>query len=49
MLFIFIDFMLGLMNIAFYMTKGAFINALVAGFCFGMGTATALNEILDDF
>ena len=47
MLFIFIDFMLGLMNIAFYMTKGAFINALAAGFCFGMGTAMVLDKILN--
>ena len=49
MLFIFIDFMLGLMNIVLYMTKGAFINALVAGFCFGMGTAILLGKIFDKF
>lgn len=49
MLFIFIDFMLGLMNIMLYMTNGAFISALVAGFCFGMGTALTLNKILDRF
>lgn len=49
MLFIFIDFMLGLMNIALYMTNGAFINALAAGFCFGMGTAMALDKILNKF
>lgn len=47
MLFIFIDFMLGLMNIALYMINGAFISALTAGFCFGMGTAMALNKILN--
>lgn len=47
MLFIFIDFMLGLMNIALYMTNGAFISALVAGFCFGMGTAMTLDKILN--
>ena len=46
MLFIFIDFMLGLMNIALYMTNGAFISAFTAGFCFGMGTAMALDKIL---
>ena len=49
MLFIFIDFMFGLMNIALYMTNGAFISALTAGFCFGMGTAMALNKILNKF
>ena len=49
MLFIFIDFLLGLMNIALYMTNGAFISALVAGFCFGMGTAMALDKFLNKF
>lgn len=39
MLLVFIDFMLGLMNIVLYMTNGAFINAFVAGFCFGAGIA----------
>ena len=49
MLFIFIDFMLGLMNIVLYMTNGAFISAFAAGFCFGMGTAMALDKILSKF
>lgn len=49
MLFAFIDFMLGLMNIALYMTNGAFISALMAGFCFGMGTAIILDKIFNKF
>ena len=49
MLFIFIDFMLGLLNIVLYMSIGAFISALAAGFCFGMGTAMALDKILSKF
>ena len=47
MLFAFIDFMLGLLNIALYMTSGTFISALTAGFCFGMGTAMTLDKILN--
>lgn len=49
MLFVFIDFMLGLLNIALYMTNGAFISALTAGFCFGMGAAMVLDKILNKF
>ncbi len=45
MLFVFLDFMLGLMNIVLYMTGGTFISAFTAGFCFGMGTAILLNKI----
>ena len=49
MLFAFIDFMLGLMNIVLYMTNGAFISAFIAGACFGMGVAILLDKIFDKF
>lgn len=49
MLFVFIDFILGLMNIVLYMTSGAFISAFMAGFCFGMGIAILLDKIFNKF
>lgn len=49
MLFVFIDFMLGLMNIVLYMTNGAFISAFMAGFCFSVGIAILLDKIFDKF
>lgn len=49
MLFAFIDFMLGLMNIVLYMTSKAFISAFMAGFCFGMGIAILLDKIFNKF
>lgn len=47
MLFAFINFMLGLMNIVLYMTDEAFISAFAAGFCFGMGVAIFLDKIFN--
>lgn len=49
MLFAFIDFMLGIMNIVLYMTNGTFISAFMAGCCFCAGIAILLDKIFDKF
>ncbi len=47
MMFAFVDFALGLLNLALYEAHGNFVNAFTAGFCFGMGIAILLDKIFD--
>lgn len=47
MIFIFVDFLLGLLNLFLCIYNGSVINGFTAGFCLGVGTALLLDKIMD--